>query len=57
MVLGLRRIGAGLVAAGSERGEGVALLVVAGILLQLARRRGGAREGFLVVGGRWVLAW
>jgi hypothetical protein len=56
MVLGLQRIGAGLVAVGSERGEGVALLVVVGILLQLVRRRGGVR-GFLVVGGRWVLAW
>jgi hypothetical protein len=52
MVLGSRKRGAGLVAAGSERGEVGALLVVVGILLQLAERRGGAREEFLVVGGR-----
>jgi hypothetical protein len=57
MVLGLRMIEAGLFAAGSERGEGGALLVVVEILLQLAERRGEVRGGFLVVGGRWVLAW
>jgi hypothetical protein len=57
MVLGSRMRGAGLFAVGSERGEVVALWVVVGILLQLARRRGGMREEFLVVGERWVLAW
>jgi hypothetical protein len=57
MVLGSLMRGAGLVAAGSETGEVGALLVVVGILLQLAERREEVREEFLVVGERWVLAW
>jgi hypothetical protein len=57
MAPGSRMRGAGLFAVGSERGEGGALLVVVGISSQLAERRGGVREGFLVVGERWVLAW
>jgi hypothetical protein len=57
MVLGSQMRGAGLFAVGSERGEVGALLVVVGILLQLAERREEVREEFLVVGERWVLAW